>query len=178
MFDLERFVEECRTAVRDDPTPTAAAEVVRRAMTDPAGVMDHMGAPQGPGLEPLYRAPDLTILRIAWKPSMLLPPHDHRMWAIIGIYGGREDNIFWRRLPDDADGRIEAAGARALCEGDVCVMDRDVIHSVANPIPRLTAAIHVYGGDFFEAARSEWEPEDLTEHRLDVETIRARFEDA
>ena len=33
----------------------------------------------------------------------------------------------------------------------------------------------VYGGDFFEAERSEWEPEGLTEHQLDIEAVRARF---
>ena len=31
---------------------------------------------------------------------------------VIGIYTGREDNIFWRR---SEEGRIEAAGAKALC---------------------------------------------------------------
>ena len=26
-------------------------------------------------------------------------PHNHEMWAVIGVYTGREDNIFWRRIP-------------------------------------------------------------------------------
>ena len=69
----------------------------------------------------------------------------------------------------------EAAGARALSTGDVCPMGPDIIHSVTNPIPRMTAALHVYGGDFFEAERSEWEPEGLSEQRIDIETVRARF---
>lgn len=25
-------------------------------------------------------------------------PHDHQMSAVIGIYSGREDNIFWSRI--------------------------------------------------------------------------------
>ena len=28
---------------------------------------------------------------------MALNPHDHRMWAVIGMYGGQEDNAFYRR---------------------------------------------------------------------------------
>ena len=92
------------------------------------------------------------------------------MWAVIGIYTGREDNIFWRRLPN---GKVEAAGARALCEKDAEPLGPDIIHSVTNPIPRLTGAIHVYGGDFFAAERSEWDPETLREHPYDVEkTLR------
>ena len=33
----------------------------------------------------------------------------------------------------------------------------------------MTGAIHVYGGDFFAAERSEWDPETLKEGRYDVE---------
>jgi predicted metal-dependent enzyme (double-stranded beta helix superfamily) len=50
-------------------------------------------------------------------------PHNHKMWTVIGIYTGREDNIFWRCVPGHADGRIEAAGAKALS-------DRDAVLSV------------------------------------------------
>ena len=37
MFDLERFTEDCRAAVRGDKTHKAAREVVARAVADPAG---------------------------------------------------------------------------------------------------------------------------------------------
>lgn len=175
MFDIDRFVSDCRDAVDHDPTHKAAAEIVRRAMANPSAVMAALGEPTEQGITPLYQSPDLTILNLAWRPSFTIPPHNHEMWAVIGIYGGREDNIFWRRIKDHPDGLIEAAGARALSTGDVCPMGPDIIHSVTNPIPRLTAAIHVYGGDFFEAERSEWEPDGLTEHQLDMSSVRARF---
>src|SRR5258706_10770029 len=50
-------------------------------------------------------------------------------------------------------GKVEAAGAKSLCEKDAVPLGPEIIHSVTNPIPRLTGAIHVYGGDFFN--RSE-----------------------
>ena len=73
---------------------------------------------------------------------------------------------------------MEAAGAKALGEGDTDPMGRDLIHSVTNPIPRLTGAIHVYGGDFFGAERSEWDPETLVEQRWEAERSARRFEEA
>jgi predicted metal-dependent enzyme (double-stranded beta helix superfamily) len=98
---------------------------------------------------------------------MMVMPHDHRMWAVIGIYSGREDNIYWRRVPG-VSSRIEASGAQALCERDAVALDDDVIHSVINPIGRLTGAIHIYGGgDFIAQERSEWDAMTLDEHRLD-----------
>ena len=97
------------------------------------------------------------------------------MWAVIGISSGREDNIFWRRLPDGS-GKVEAAGARSLCTCDAEPLGHNIIHSVTNPIPRLTGAIHVYGGDFFAAERSEWDSETLREGRYDAERTMRRFE--
>ena len=108
---------------------------------------------------------------------MTLFPHNHTMWAAIGIYGGREDNIFWRRLPDEADGKVEAAGARSLSNRDAIMLGQDIIHSVTNPIPRLTGAIHVYGGDFFNANRSEWDPETLKERACDVDRLVGQLEE-
>jgi predicted metal-dependent enzyme (double-stranded beta helix superfamily) len=99
------------------------------------------------------------------------------LWPVIGIYTGREDNVFWRRLPD-SKGKVEAAGARALCVGDAEPLGHNIIHSVTNPIPRLTGAIHVYGGDFFAVERSEWDPESLQEGRYDIAKNMKLFEDA
>ena len=104
------------------------------------------------------------------------PKHPKSNWAVIGIYSGREDNVFWRRLPADVR-RIEAAGAKSLGEKDAVSLGREIIHSVTNPIGRLTGAIHVYGGDFFNANRSEWDPESLRERTCDPKRIVQIFEE-
>ena len=123
------------------------------------------------GLHKLHQRHDLTILNVVWAPMMAIMPYNHSMAAVIGIYTGREDNIFWRRLPDGS-GKIAAAGAQALCERDAVPLGRDIIHSVTNPI-------HVYGGDFFDPThRSEWDPETLLEGSFDPERTVRRFEEA
>ena len=177
MFDLDRFIEECRAAIAADPSHKSVREVVARAVSDPGGVLRALGEPTRAGVNRIYVSPDLTILNLVWGPEMTLMPHDHRMWAVIGLYTGREDNIFWRRLPGEG-GRIEAAGAKALSTGDCSVLGKDIIHSVTNPIPRLTGALHVYGGDFFAMERSEWDPETLAEQRYDVAGAIRKFEDS
>jgi predicted metal-dependent enzyme (double-stranded beta helix superfamily) len=173
MFDLDRFIADCRDAIADDPTHKSVREVVARAVSEPAAVLKALGEPRRAEVQKVYRSTGLTILNVIWAPRMSVMPHNHRMWAVIGIYTGREDNIFWRRLADAPDGKIEAAGARALVERDAVPLGPDIIHSVTNPIPRLTGAIHVYGGDFFDIPRSEWDPETLREQPYSVEkTIR------
>ena len=177
MFDLQKFIADCRAALAADPSHRLVREVVAREVSDPAAVLRGVGEPKRAELQKLYHAPDLTILNVIWAPGMTVMPHNHQMWAVIGIYSGREDNIFWRRLPDGS-GKVEAAGARALCVGDAEPLGHNIIHSVINPIPRLTGAIHVYGGDFFAAERSEWDSETLAEGRYDAARTMRRFEEA
>jgi predicted metal-dependent enzyme (double-stranded beta helix superfamily) len=133
-----------------------------------------IGEPKEAGIHTLYHGKDLTILNVVWAPFMVLLPHNHNMWATIGLYSGREDNILWTCTGP----AIEASGAASLSEQEVFPLPDDAIHSVTNPIARLTGAIHVYGGDFFGAERSEWDPETLQEGRYDVAKNMRLFEEA
>jgi len=176
VFDLEQFVADCRSALAQDRSSIAIRDIVARAVSDPAALIACIGEPSRAEIKRLYHSPELTVLNVVWAPKMTIFPHDHTMWAVIGIYGGREDNVFWRRLPDNPH-RVEAAGAKSLCNKDAVVLGADAIHSVTNPIAKLTGAIHVYGGDFFGAGRSEWDPESLLERPCDPQRIVQIFDE-
>jgi predicted metal-dependent enzyme (double-stranded beta helix superfamily) len=175
-FSVEPFIEACRAAVAGGDAERAVRELVVEAIADPAATAAALGEPAAAGPSVLHRAPDLTVLDFAWAPWMCFKPHNHCMWSVVGIYSGREDNVFWRRTP----GSIEAAGARSLGAGEVTTLGRDIIHSVVNPIGRMTRAIHVYGGDFFAPleARSEWDPESLVERPWDMDDSLRLFAEA
>ena len=173
MFNLENFIESCESAVTNNETHLEIKEIVEKAVSDPESLMKAVGEPSKTGASPIFSSSKLTIVNVVWAPWVTIYPHNHNIWAVIGIYSGREDNIFWRRISEDKQGRIEAAGARSLCLGDVTPLGPDIIHSVNNPIPRNSGAIHIYGGDFFHVEnRSEWDPEDLTEHEYNAENVK------
>jgi predicted metal-dependent enzyme (double-stranded beta helix superfamily) len=178
MFDLDRFIADCRAALGERAAFPAMREVVARAVEAPGAVVKALGEPGRAEVQTLHRSADLTILNLIWGPQMMVMPHNHEMWAVIGIYTGREDNILWRPVPDDAGGRIEAAGAKALSERDALPLGHDIIHSVTNPIRRLTGALHVYGGDFFGVPRKEWDSERLVEQPYDVQKTLRLFEES
>jgi predicted metal-dependent enzyme (double-stranded beta helix superfamily) len=173
-FELERFTEEVKRARAEADSQRAVHEALARAVSDPQGVLAGVGEPSEVGIHTIYRAPDLTILNVIWAPLMVLLPHNHNMWATIGIYTGREDNIIWSRK----GAVVEASSAASLSERQVFDLPDTVIHSVTNPIPRLTGAIHIYGGDFFGVARSEWDSETLHERPLDLDAARRSFREA
>lgn len=175
MFETEAFVAACRAALQQEAGARAVREVVARAVSDPAAMLRALGEPKRAGINVLFADGDITILNVIWGADMHVSPHDHRIWALIGVYTGREDNIFWRRRPD---GHVEAAGARSLATGDAFPMGQDIIHSVLNPLSRLTGAIHIYGGDFLHAPRSSWDVETLTEGPYDTGGLHEAFEKA
>jgi predicted metal-dependent enzyme (double-stranded beta helix superfamily) len=145
MFVEERFVENCRAALKGENPQAAIRELVAQAVSEPAHIVRALGEPQRAGVATIYRAPDLTILNLCWGPGMKFKPHDHRMWAVIGIYGGREQNTFYRRVVRG----LEQHGTKELNAKDTTPLGASVIHAVTNPLDQITAAIHVYGGDFF-----------------------------
>ena len=173
-FDVDRFIDDVKRARLDGDSQKAVQEILARAVSEPAAVLQGIGAPSQAGIHPLYHAADLTILNVVWAPLMLLLPHNHNMWATIGIYTGREDNITWTKHGST----IEASGATSLSEKEVFPLPAPAIHSVTNPIGRLTGAIHIYGGDFFAKGRSEWDAESLRERPFDLEAARRTFDEA
>jgi predicted metal-dependent enzyme (double-stranded beta helix superfamily) len=174
MFVKDRFVQDCKNALSEGQRSIRA--LVAEAVSDSAKVMSELGDPEHAGITPIYRSHDLTIMNHVWAPYMILMPHNHQMFAVVGIYFGREDNIFWKRK----EMTIEAVGAKSLGVGEVAVLSHDVIHSVINPIGKMTCAIHVYGGDFFnpDELRSQWDHETLIEQPWNIDKVKSIFQEA
>lgn len=174
MFETQKFLEECRGALKESNAHAAVKEIVAKAVAEPSHVLKTLGEPKLAEIQTLYRSDDLTVLNVLWGPCMYLYPHDHRMWAVIGIYGGREENAFYRR----SDNGLVSAGAKTLDTKDVVPLGDSVIHAVTNPLEKITAAIHIYGGDFFATARSEWDPKTFQKRPYDVAAAMRVFEES
>ena len=168
---MDDIVERCRTAVGEHTPQLAIRDVVAEIVHTPGALAAAIGPITEGGIRPLHRSSELTVLHIAWTPGMQLNPHDHGMFAVVGMYGGQEDNSYYRRAPRG----LEATGGRSLVAGDVLVLGEDAIHAVANPKREYAVAIHVYGGDFFATPRSEWRGAPPTEEPFDVDRLLASF---
>jgi hypothetical protein len=166
---IEHFVAGCRAAHAHGQQ--RVLEFIERTVRDPAGLLAPLELSDLPGMSTMYRADHLTILHVVWAPKMEVPAHDHRMWAVIGVYRGCEINRYWCRA---AQG-LQRTGTATLHAGDAVLLDADAIHSVANPLDRTTEAIHVYGGDFFATERGEWANENAPEGRFDPQLAVQRF---
>jgi predicted metal-dependent enzyme (double-stranded beta helix superfamily) len=172
VLELDDLVEECRDAITE-PDPRRAMRAVLEGALAGRQLTNALEG-HAAGLNVLYNAPDLTVLNVVWPPLFKLLPHDHRMWAAIAVYGGREENTFYRRQGS----AIITSGGKELADGDILLMGKDTIHAVHNPQRSYTGAVHVYGGDFIKTARSQWDSKTLKEEPYDLEAIRREFQRA
>ena len=146
---LDALITDLVAAGREGTPQLAVRDVLERHLRAPQALADALPGRRAE-LVALHVSEEISVFKAVWAEGMHVPPHDHRMWGAIGVYGGREDNEFFRR----AGGRIEASGGRALTAGDVALMGAETIHAVTAPV--WTGAIHVYGGDFVRQPRSIW----------------------
>jgi predicted metal-dependent enzyme (double-stranded beta helix superfamily) len=148
MYSLDDLVNDLRRAVGNRDTG-AVAEAVRGAIREKP-LVKQVGSSQL-----LHSEPGLTVLHTVVNPRFVSPPHDHRTWAVIGIYEGQEDNTFYRLI--EGTRRIEQTGIRNLGQGEVLALGVEAIHRISNPLGSKLVALHVYGKNIFEIERSAWD---------------------
>lgn len=170
MFNIESFVKACQ-----GQPPSAVKELLVEALRDPESIKEALAGIGGGknvsegsmGDLMIYRASDLTILKAAVPAKFKSPPHNHLMWAVIGVYDGQENNYFYRRSGNS----LETAGGKQLKPSDVLVLGEDAIHAIENPLDRTLYAIHVYGGDLPAAPRRMWNPSTLQEEPFEYQAM-------
>jgi predicted metal-dependent enzyme (double-stranded beta helix superfamily) len=175
MFAIDELIGECQAALGEAGPAAAVRDILARALDKPGEVAAAFDEPNRAELTAIYSSPELTVMKVIWAPGMDIPPHDHRMWAVIGIYGGAEDNQFFRRSPDG----LVSSGSKSLTLSDTVALGESTIHAVANPNARsFTGAIHIYGGDFLNQPRSLWSPDTFEEEPATGERMRKFFDEA
>src|SRR5215471_20225095 len=122
MFDAGVFVHDCQAALTTPDPVNAVRMIIETAIGDGESI-------EGDGYDVLLSSHELTIQRIPWPPGLITSAHEHRMWAVIGVYRGSELNHFYERNRSG----LKECGQRAVGSGEVLVLDADVIHAVENP---------------------------------------------
>ena len=142
-FSIDQLVADLVDARRRSASHAGAAvrEVVGRTVAEPSAIEAALGdAADLPTFSTWHNDDELTVLHVIWPPGVDLFAHDHRMWAAIGLYGGREDNALFRTLPA---GELELRDTKTLRSGDTVLLGDDTVHAVANPSREWTGAMSV-----------------------------------
>ena len=94
-FCPERFVADLRAAAANDHPVRAINAVMKETVADPAAVA--AGVPDYEGEElALLETEELSVYCARFFAGQLVPPHNHKMPAFIGVYEGTEINQLFR----------------------------------------------------------------------------------
>jgi predicted metal-dependent enzyme (double-stranded beta helix superfamily) len=174
MFNIDTFIEQCKELALNDDGHKQIKNLLVDVLKDPDSIMTELGNPTEAGFDVLYAADNLSILNFIWAPGMELHAHNHNLWAVIGIYTGNEENTFYVKRDDT----IVKQNSKNVTAGNVVMLGREVIHSVKNVTKKFTGGIHIYGGDFINIKRSQWDNSSAKESAYDMQQTRQIFADA
>ncbi len=170
-MDVRELIDACRDAAGGDEPTRDVSELVGAFLHQPS-LPSLLGDADRSTYEALYRGQDILVLHGVVPPTPApVAPHDHRMWAVIGVYQGLEHNELFVRADG---GGLDTVDRFTIGAGQVRTLDPSTIHSVQARGDRYLGAIHVYGGDLFGTPRSRWI--DDVEQPMDESALPAFFD--
>ena len=170
-MDISELIDACREVAGGD-TPTRDVSELVGAFLHQPNLPGLLGDGDRSTYEALYQGEDILVLHGVVPPTPApVAPHDHRMWAVIGVYQGLEHNQTFVRAEG---GGLESVDRFTVAAGEVRTLDPSTIHSVQARGDRYLGAIHVYGGDLFGTPRSTWVGD--VECPMDESALPAFFE--
>ena len=126
-MDITELIDACREAAGRD-TPTRDVSELVAAFVHQPNLSRLLGDGDRSTYEALYRGEDILVLHGVVPPTPApVAPHDHRMWAVIGVYQGLERNELFVRAES---GGLESVDSFTVGTGDVRILDPATIHSV------------------------------------------------
>lgn len=167
-FNPESFVEELRAAARDPHPARAINAVMKSTVADPAAVA--AGVPDYEGEElALLESDALSVYCARFFAGQLVPPHNHKMPAFIGVYEGTEINQLFRH---DESG-LTLVSEKHVGPGETLSIGGEGIHGVYTKDGRDSLALHVYLGSLKTMSRSLFDPESGREMPFTDENYQA-----
>lgn len=138
-FTLDGFVADARIAA-SAPDPLQATCTLMQAALAGAAQADLPDFEDDEIL--LFEDETVSVWHERFQPHEILPPHDHAMIAVLGVYRGRERNDLWRN-----DGGIwQRGGTLTLEAGQQHVFAPHDIHSVQAEDGVPSYGLHIYLG--------------------------------
>ena len=141
-YELEQFINDCRSALRRDPGPAGREEVrlnLERLLSNKDFTEKYCGDDAPRGLRVLFEDPEFgfQILAHINEKARVSPPHDHgASWAIYGQATEYTDMIEWAREDDGKDpkhARLKPIKKYRLTPGTAGIYQNGAIHSIDYP---------------------------------------------
>ena len=154
-FSLTEFVRYARSAAADTRPVAAVKTLMSQTFADPQVIAKAVGSFISAD-ECLYEDDEVSVYWVRFAPHELVPPHNHRMHAFLGVYEGIEVNLLYRQAES---GQLELVKRRVLNPGDTMVLGGDGIHAVHTEGAMPSLGLHIYLGRLSTVSRELFDTE-------------------
>lgn len=154
IFSLDGFVANARQAAAAENPLNAVEQLMAKTFTNPQAIAAAVPAMDENEVH-LFEDETVSIWHERFLHTEELPPHDHQMPAVIGVYHGVERNRLYRQV----GGALAPNGTLVLSAGDTHVLGPNDVHTVQALDDAPSFGLHVYLGALSRVERSlfEWD---------------------
>lgn len=149
-FDLDVLVEELKSASKSADPKYEVKAIMERVFSDPDAIRHHIPHFEEDEIN-LYEDDAISVWVCRFMPGAPIPPHDHQMPAMIGLYAGVERNRFFKL---ETESKITETGHVDLNPGEILNIAPTAIHAVECVSDEPSCGIHVYFGPLQTIDRS------------------------
>lgn len=152
-FSLDQFVTDARKAAAAPNALKMTDQLMAKTFADPDAIKAGIREMAEDEVN-LFEDDTVSIWHERFLPTEELPPHDHQLAAIIGVYHGVERNRLFRK----GDGCLIPGGELVLRAGQTHIFGPDDVHAVQALDGKPSLGLHIYLGPLTKVERSlfEW----------------------
>ena len=154
-FSFDQFVTDARAAVVSDKPTHAIRTLMQKALKTPETLVANNPLEKDADEVMLFEDDTISVWVCRFNPHTVVPPHEHKMNAFIGVFKGREKNHFFK---NDANG-LQYKSTQIIDTGQMTSIGTDGLHAVVAEGEEDCYSLHVYTGPLSKIKRAlfDWD---------------------
>lgn len=153
-FNLDDFVESVKARAADGATAGDIIAIMKEVFEDPQALASGLPAFKEDDTV-IFEDETVSIWHVRFPPNERVPPHDHQIPVVIGVYSGTENNMLYR---EGVNG-LEYVKTRNISPGEVFSIGPAGIHAVEPANGEDCRGIHIYLGELTKVKRNLFHPD-------------------
>ena len=149
-FSFDKFVIEARAAVVSEKPTQAIRLLMQETLKSKEALVDNNPLEKDADEIMLFEDDTVSVWICRFDPYTVVPPHEHKMNAFIGVFKGREKNHFFK---NDANG-LKYQSTQIIDAGQMTSIGTDGLHAVVAEGEEDCYSLHVYTGPLSKVKRS------------------------
>lgn len=154
-FLFDQFITEARAAAVSDKPTLRIRTLMQKTLETPEALVADNPLEENVNEVVLFEDDTVSVWVCRFDPYTVVPPHEHKMNAFIGVFKGREKHHFFK---NDTNG-LKYKSTQIIDAGQMTSIGTGGLHAVVAEGEEDCYSLHVYTGPLSKIKRSlfDWD---------------------